>query len=246
MKIQTTSRFRGTFRRLLQRARPRFLTAFLLLGFGLLAPKVSAQTVTFNNVGKKLVQVCVFEGKDKVRLAPLGCWNLGANQAATWNRNNKSKFHIALADIDLLFHLCGREDVAGDVERIEVAYQPCTINIVPKTVLRFCNDNADRVYVGIAYWTGKDKGWTSNGWHDVKARECHDVALGYYRGDTFYYAADDGDRRWTGDTEFCVHWTKGFTIANSDKVSCQVSGHRRVAMTKLAVKPGLTTQRLVP
>ena len=229
----------------LKPARHLFLTGFLLLGFGLLAPAASAQKVTFANVGKELVSVCVFEGGDRVRVFPLGCWNLRANQAATWDRNNKSKFHIALADVNLLLHLCGREDVAGDVERIEVAKKPCTVNIVPKTVVRFCNDNTDRLYVAIAYLT-KDKGWISNGWHDVKARECHDVALGYYGGDIYYYAADDGDGRWTGDTEFCVHWTEGFRIANSDKVSCQVSGHRRVAMTKLAIKPGITTQRLVP
>ncbi len=249
--LRTLPSIRGISRGRLKAARHLFLPGLLLFSLAVLAPAAKAQAITIKNVGERIVNVCVFAGEFTQRVIPkTPCWNLRANESATWNRKDKGIFDIGLRESPPVLgssFLCGREDVGAEVERIEVKLQPCTISLLAKqTIVRFCNDNANKLYVGFAYWAGKDKGWTSTGWRDVPARDCLDVTIWNYDGDIYYYAADDGDGRWTGDTTFCVHWTKGFQIANSDKSSCQGTGYRRVGMSKLAVKPGITTQRLVP
>ena len=91
--------------------------------------------------------------------------------------------------------------------------------------LQLCNFTESRVGITVGY---KDaKGWVTEGWWNVLARDCVTLIPGELAGRFYYVHAIDYDRggEWAGKTQMCVD-DKTFTIR--DVRNCVSRGHKEM------------------
>jgi uncharacterized membrane protein len=226
------------------------LPCFLLLALVTLAlAKQQTKLIRIRNIGKEPYKVCTFDAGDRTLIIPKRCWELRASETATWNQSANTSFNLQVSQPWLLdISKCHKYDIRADVAQIDIEPKGkyCEIHVATPTVLRFCNETGAKLHASYAYWLDSG-GWVSRGWYTIESRKCADVPVAInYEGDIYYFATDDDDGRWGGDVSFCVNWNENFALPKSDESSCQGKGYARVGMTKLTVKPGITTQRLTP
>lgn len=91
--------------------------------------------------------------------------------------------------------------------------------------LKLCNYTESRVGVTVGYKDGK--GWLTEGWWNLLARDCVTLVNGKLSGRFYYVHGIDYDRggEWSGKTKMCVD-DKTFTIR--DVKNCAARGHKEM------------------
>ncbi len=86
-----------------------------------------------------------------------------------------------------------------------------------KAGLFFCNDTGQSVYIAVG-WNEEGR-WLSQGWYNVKPRECGSTILGILKSTFYYYYAHTENLTWSGEGSnegyFCTS-NKAFFYVNND------------------------------
>ncbi|MBE9143240.1 DUF1036 domain-containing protein [Planktothrix mougeotii] len=141
------------------------------------------------------------------------------------------------------------ETVNDDLENENNSLQNAINKLEKYTYVNFCNKTSySTIEAAFAYWDGT--GLRSRGWFSVKSGECSgEVSVAQnYNGNVYVYGMyHRGEREWgSGQYSFCVDIVYGFSISESDKVSCSGSNQKRVTMSAWSVSPGTNTWNLSP
>lgn len=118
-------------------------------------------------------------------------------------------------------------NLGGRMMRAGLAFCCCCMAMVSASAaqadLKLCNKTESRIGVAIGY--RDDKGWTSEGWWNVKPNSCETLLKGKLSSRFYYIYAVDYDRggEWAGAALMCTD-NKAFTIRGIE--DCQKRGFR--------------------
>ncbi len=90
--------------------------------------------------------------------------------------------------------------------------------------LRVCNKTANTLQIAIGYKSAED--WVTEGWWNLRGRQCDTIVKGPLASQFFYIYAEDAVTRaeWVGGTFMCVE-EKAFTIRGF--ADCYAKGYDR-------------------
>ncbi len=132
-----------------------------------------------------------------------------------------------------VFSLCGFPISKAYAADSTIQVEPPTPRDRVMTQIKFCNKTSNETVYGAFSSFPGSSGWRSDGWYEVKPRQCKTVNVGRgYQGDIYVFAQSD-NLSWGGkDSSFCVNKTESFSIPNSDK-SCSGVNYKLVGMKKI-------------
>jgi len=104
------------------------------------------------------------------------------------------------------------------------------------TYFNLCNKSSKVIFAAYASATA-GRGLVSTGWTSIKPGQCKNKSVSGKNSDVFVYAEENSyGVKWKGnDASLCVHDTETFNYPNSDKMSCNAAGQKRVSMTRWSV-----------
>lgn len=92
----------------------------------------------------------------------------------------------------------------------------------PGVKVSFCNENAQKLFLAVAYEAQSGEPLVSRGWWVVDPDNCSDVELPIIGDKLLVYANSENQlMEWRGQTQLCVDTTNKFDFTNASEIACQ-------------------------
>lgn len=97
------------------------------------------------------------------------------------------------------------------------------------------NESGRKMSVSIVYFDAKEQCWISRGWYNLDKGDSMGFRSSYFNlGNRILYAhAQNRNRNWGNDVEFCIRQNDSFVIYYADKGNCSTSaGYAQFQLTE--------------